>query len=72
MLGVREQQKSGDEIWFFGAEHAGLASAVGVAAQKDSPGGQLLQLGYGVLQSGAITGGVGRAGWAEGSCLAVG
>src|SRR3982751_6476911 len=33
---VGEQQESRDEAWFFGAEHAGLASAVGMACEEDA------------------------------------
>jgi hypothetical protein len=34
---IREQQQACYQLWLFGAEHAGLASAVGVAAQEDAP-----------------------------------
>jgi len=35
MQGIRKQKESGNKIGFGGAEHRGLTSTVGVAAQKD-------------------------------------
>src|SRR5437660_3859658 len=89
---VGEQQETGNQVWFFGAEHAGLASAVGMAAEKNAGlfllvrakiptslrvrekwGAQtVFQRSDRVFQAGTIAGGVAGAGWAEGSCLAVG
>ena len=36
MQRIGEQQQAGNEIGFFGAEHAGLAAAVGMAAEEDA------------------------------------
>jgi hypothetical protein len=37
MQGVRQKKKTGHETWFFGAEHAGLASAIGMAGEEQLP-----------------------------------
>jgi len=78
--GIGEKQEPGDQCWLFGAEHAGLASAIGVAAEED----RAVSWGipcithnflYGcdcIFQAGAVAGAVGGAGRAEGSVLAVG
>src|SRR5580698_9806834 len=83
---VGEQEQAGDRFSLlflfgeFGAEHAALASAIGVAAEKDLsralrlvrikiPTYGFLQNSDGVFQAGAVAGSVGGA---EGSRLTIG
>jgi hypothetical protein len=54
MQGVRKQKEPGRQIWFGGAENRRLASAVGVAAKKDSACDILMQNSNRVLQPRAI------------------
>ena len=68
---VGEQEQRGDQARLFGAEHAGLASAVGVTAEKNFARHQLFHRGNRVLQPGAIAGGVAGAGGTEGSHLPI-
>jgi len=84
MQGIGKQQQARDQVWVFGAEHAGLAAAIGMAGEKNSSpslpqrtrqgwGTQsLFHCGNGILQSGAVAGGVARAGRAPGARLAIG
>jgi len=75
MQRVGEQEEGGNWLGVFcglGAEHAGLASAIGVAAEEEAAGNYFFQGGERVLQAGAVAGGVAGAGRAEGSRLAIG
>ncbi len=85
MKRIGEQKEGCDEVVFFGAEHAGLTSAIGVAAEVKFAGlrsfrnvGERWDVPYFlynrncVFQASAIAGGVGRARRSEGSHLAIG
>ena len=66
MQRVGKQQEARDECGIFGAKHAGLATAVGVASEEETSGDHSSQLRDRVFQAGAIAGsvaGTGRAEW---------
>jgi len=67
---VGEQEQAVSQFGGFGAEHGGLASAVGVAAEVDSPGSELSQPCYGIAEALAVASGVAGAGRAEAAKLA--
>jgi len=71
MQRIREQQQSWNDIGFFGAKHARLAPAVGMAPKKDASGCEVSQGVHRVFQPLAVAGSVARTGWAEGSRLPV-
>lgn len=72
MQRVREQQQSRGERGGFRAEHGGLASAVGVAAEINSAGNELSQGCRRTVEALAVVGGIAGAGRAEGAILAEG
>ena len=51
---IGEQQQARNQIWFGGAEHRGLASTVGVAAEKDPARDTLTQSSNRVAQARTI------------------
>ena len=51
---VRKQKESRNKLWFGGAEYCRLASAVGVAAEKDPARDRLTQCSNRVAQARAI------------------
>ena len=63
--GIREQQQGGNECGIFGAEHAGLATAVRVSSEKKTSGDHFSQLRDRVFQAGAVADSVAGTGWAE-------
>jgi len=65
MQRVRKQQQGRDECGIFSAEHAGLATAVGVASEKETSGDHSSLLRDRVFQAGAVAGGVAGTGRAE-------
>ena len=54
MQRIRKQKESGYKFWFGGAEHRGLASTVGVAAEKNSSRDTLAHNRNRIAQTGAI------------------
>ncbi len=71
MQRVRKQEQTRNQFRLFCTEHAGLASAVGVAAEENASGDYFLHRGDGVAQTGTITGRVARSGRSVGPRLAV-
>src|SRR5438309_9689817 len=69
---VGKQKQGCGQIPVFRAQHAGLAAAVGVSPQEDSTLNHPSHYCDRILQTGAVAGGVGGAGWAKGSRLAIG
>lgn len=72
MQRVGEQEQGFGCLGLFGTEHAGLTSAVGVAAEKNLADGYFLHRFNGIPEAGAVAGGVARAGRAKRSCLTIG
>src|ERR1700682_3283974 len=70
MQRVGEQEQSRDQFWLFGTEHAGLASAVGVAAEEDALR-HSFHRGNGIYKSGTITDRIARSGRAVVSRLPI-
>src|SRR5450631_3658485 len=75
MQRVREQQQGRHQVWLYlrqlGAQHAGLASAVGMASQEEAAGDRSSQGCEGVPKTDAVAGGVARAGRPKRSCLTI-
>lgn len=67
---VGEQQEGRGQVWLLGAEHAGLASAIGVASEVDAAGQHCSHLCDCVLQACAVADGVAGAGRAKRTRLA--
>lgn len=72
MQRVGEQQEGGGEVWLFGAEHARLAPAIGVASEEDATGRELFYSSDCSGETGTVAGGVSGAGRAEGPHLTKG
>src|SRR5579863_3809294 len=68
---IREQQQARNQLGLLGAEHGGLASAIGVSAQKNSAS-KLADRVHTVAESFAIAGSISGAGWAESAALTEG
>jgi len=72
MQGIGKQQQGWDQVWLFCAEDAGLAPAVGMAGEEDRARDCFLNCCDGILQAGAVAGGVAGAGRAPVSHLPIG
>jgi hypothetical protein len=70
MQGIGEQQQSGGNFGLVGAEHAGLAAAVGVSACKHAASGHIPDRRDCVLQAGTVALAIAGTGRAIGAILA--
>jgi len=71
MQRIREQEQACDQLWFFRAEHARLSASVGMPSKKYATGNCSFHRGDGILQTGAVAGGVAQSRRAVRAGLAV-
>lgn len=72
MQRVGEKQEGRGQVRLLGAEHARLASAIGVASEVDATGREFFYSSDCMGKAGTVTGGVSGPGRAEGAHLAKG